>query len=415
MSTAFEGASTESKAGGKEAEGKSGSKDDACQYKEPKDWVDCDLDKMMELNSIGSQWSKDRKNIKSRYGGELKGETVKVWWPGRGHGGKDCDNVDLDRGCWYSSKLLTDPDCGVKGRCLHYAMHTGEPTDTFTCPTWIFREDGKRCKLPQVPGCLWQACPMKFNKKRVDSGIPQAFGEAMRKPCEGGRKPIEKAPEFQLDAKHQLKTDPKTSGPGGVEPANQAQAEEKTDPGGSAEEDDTADAQEERPVNDGAGTVDVDSTVSPDSFCKGGPLTETPVMVIDLKKNSWARCNCKLESASASSSTHDSASHENMDMELICRKNMHCEDINIRRIDTTPKPQCGDKTCGSGEQCFVHLDDTGKEAYQCVKDQHVWLVTAGDDMARSEAAIDSSLVLLLPEGFSCRRRSRRDQQLHAFF
>lgn len=138
-------------------------------------------------------------------------------------------------------------------------------------------------------------------------------------------------------------------------------------------------------------------------------------MVFDVKKNSWARCNCKLESASASSATHDSATPESMDMELICRKNMHCEDINIRSIDTTPKPKCGDKSCGSGEQCFAHLDDTGKEAHQCVKDKHVWLVTAGDDMARSEAGIGSSLVLLTPEGFSCRRKSRREQQLHAFF
>ena len=30
----------------------------------------------------------------------------------------------------------------VSGRCIHFAAHDGEPTNTFSCPTWIRDPDG---------------------------------------------------------------------------------------------------------------------------------------------------------------------------------------------------------------------------------------------------------------------------------
>ena len=117
------------------------------------------------------------------------------------------------------------------GRCIHFAAHDGEPTNTFSCPTWIRDPDGigswlskaslrtfpmtqashaavacRGCKLPRFN---WQACPMRFKMMRVDTGIPQdclmllrpgpphpqpntqvqEFKQALSTPCSAAKEP----------------------------------------------------------------------------------------------------------------------------------------------------------------------------------------------------------------------------------
>merc|ERR1712039_321024 len=73
------------------------------------------------------------------------------------------------------------------GRCLHFAAHDGEARHTFTCPTWVRRPDGSQCSPPDDPDRTWQACPIKFNLKRVDTSVPQDFKKALLTQC-----PVEK-------------------------------------------------------------------------------------------------------------------------------------------------------------------------------------------------------------------------------
>jgi len=129
-------------------------------------------------NSMGN-WSPTKAKIKTTYDYGLKGQEVAIWWPGRTNKG-DCNNVrDESRGCWFRSRLLSDPGCLLDQRCLHFAAHDGEPTLTYTCPTWVKNMDGTSSKLPD----RWQACPTKFNLARLDSGIPQEFKQAMSQTC----------------------------------------------------------------------------------------------------------------------------------------------------------------------------------------------------------------------------------------
>eukprot|EP00438_Fugacium_kawagutii_P024836 Skav205738 [mRNA] locus=scaffold1496:216797:226965:+ [translate_table: standard] len=107
--------------------------------------VECNLNELKLGNQTGL-WSKEKDDIKWAYDNSLKGQEVQVWWPGR------------DRGCWYRAKLLNDPHCTDGQRCIHFAAHDGEPTNTYTCPTWIRDPDGIGCKLPVFS---WQACPMR--------------------------------------------------------------------------------------------------------------------------------------------------------------------------------------------------------------------------------------------------------------
>lgn len=133
----------------------------------------------MQLNNNTGYWKGDKPGIKYHYDHDLQGLEMRYWWPGRSQKGECNDLTDTDRGCWYTGRLLNDPSCDDKARCLHVAGHDGEPSHTYTCPTWMMNHEGIPCKLPPD----WQACPEKFKMLRVDSGIPQEFKNALGSPC----------------------------------------------------------------------------------------------------------------------------------------------------------------------------------------------------------------------------------------
>lgn len=140
--------------------------------------VDCNLYNLELGNNVG-KWKNDKPGIKYHYDHDLKGLQIRYWWPGKSANG-ECNNLtDPSRGCWYTGRLLNDPSCDDKAHCLHVAAHDGEPSHTYTCPTWMMNHEGVPCKLP--PG--WQACPERFRMLRVDSGIPQKFKDALTNPC----------------------------------------------------------------------------------------------------------------------------------------------------------------------------------------------------------------------------------------
>jgi len=136
------------------------------------------LEDFMVGNPTGN-WNPTKAKIKTTYDRDLKGHEVAIWWPGRTHKGECNDLRDEKRGCWFRSRLLSDPGCILNQRCLHFATHDGEPTLSYTCPTWVKTMDGTSSKLPD----RWQACPKKFNLARVDTGIPQEFKQAMSQTC----------------------------------------------------------------------------------------------------------------------------------------------------------------------------------------------------------------------------------------
>lgn len=148
--------------------------DDASKPKE----VSCNFYNL-ELGNNTGHWVADKPGIKYHYDHDLKGREVRYWWPGKSQRGECNDVNDVSRGCWYTGRLLNDPSCDDKAHCLHVAAHDGEPSHTYTCPTWMMNHDGIPCKLPPD----WQACPQKFTMLRVDSGIPQDFKNALTAPC----------------------------------------------------------------------------------------------------------------------------------------------------------------------------------------------------------------------------------------
>jgi len=138
----------------------------------------CNFYNMQLGNNVG-HWKGDKPGIQYSYSHDLKGQEVRYWWPGKAGKG-ECNNLSDDkRGCWYKGRLLNDPSCDEKSHCLHVAAHDGEPSHTFTCPTWLMNNEGLPCQLPEE----WQACPKKFKTLRVDSGIPQDFKNALAEPC----------------------------------------------------------------------------------------------------------------------------------------------------------------------------------------------------------------------------------------
>lgn len=137
-------------------------------------WLD------MQIGNATGKWHKDQSSIKYAYDHNLKGREVRAWWPGRAKLG-ECNNLgDKSRGCWYRAKLLNDPSCTTQEHCLHLAAHDGEPSHTFTCPSWLENPDGARCGLPQG----WQACPTRFRLKRWESGVPDEFKTALATTCD---------------------------------------------------------------------------------------------------------------------------------------------------------------------------------------------------------------------------------------
>lgn len=138
----------------------------------------CDWSALEQGNSMVN-WKGDRASIKYAYQNNLKGKEIFVWWPGRAAQGECNDLTQTGRGCSYRAKLLNDPECTDENRCLHFAARDGEPTHTYTCPTWVRGKNGKSCPLPDG----WQACPSRFQLKRIDSGVPQALKKALDQKC----------------------------------------------------------------------------------------------------------------------------------------------------------------------------------------------------------------------------------------
>lgn len=118
----------------------------------------------------------DKGTLKYEYEARLTGPTIEHFWPGKTVIG-ECNYVDdPDRGCWYRAKILRDEDCTLGQRCLHVVAHDGEPSHTYTCPTWVKNSFGQRCGLPVG----WQACPIKFVNAR---SLIQKFRAVVATPC----------------------------------------------------------------------------------------------------------------------------------------------------------------------------------------------------------------------------------------
>lgn len=146
---------------------------------EPDQDRECDFAELTSGNQV-TAWQGDRASIKHAYDHSLTGPQVWSWWPGRTRSGECRDVGDASRGCWYRSRLLGDPSCNAEGHCLHTAAHDGEPTHSYTCPTWLRNEQGYRCRLP----ASWQACPDRFSVARLDSEVsPDELKAALSVPC----------------------------------------------------------------------------------------------------------------------------------------------------------------------------------------------------------------------------------------
>lgn len=144
--------------------------------------INCNFSNQMKGNSINPLHYPSKKDeLQYFFKHELKGTTMKSWWPGRTTSG-ECNNLnDKKRGCWYRVKLLDDPSCNLDHHCLHVLPHDGEPLYTYTCPGWLMNHDGMPCAIPEH----FQACPKRFHTQRNESGIPLQFLQAIRTPCDG--------------------------------------------------------------------------------------------------------------------------------------------------------------------------------------------------------------------------------------
>mmetsp|Transcript_31649 Transcript_31649/g.75494 ORF Transcript_31649/g.75494 Transcript_31649/m.75494 type:complete len:394 (-) Transcript_31649:133-1314(-) len=298
--------------------------------------TECNLDALKLGNQTG-MWSKEKDDIKWAYDNTLKGQEVQIWWPGKTDHGECNDLHEEDRGCWYRGKLLNDPHCTDGQRCIHFASHDGEPSNTYTCPTWIRDPEGIGCKLPVFD---WQACPMRFKMMRVDTGIPQEFKLALTTPCSSAaKKPAPAVPQHQFPER-----DPKTGEP-------------MEKPGAAADEA-SGEAQKVKPKDDGGGKSEEkepEMAEPPLGHCSG-PTNDAdePRMIFDMRKNTWYRCS-------------------NM---------MRCEPWDIRKIDDSEMAQCGTKKCGPEQQCFVHRISALQSTHQCVKDDEIMMLADGDDVAK---------------------------------
>eukprot|EP00747_Dinoflagellata_sp_TGD_P123821 gnl/TRDRNA2_/TRDRNA2_173882_c8_seq1.p1 gnl/TRDRNA2_/TRDRNA2_173882_c8~~gnl/TRDRNA2_/TRDRNA2_173882_c8_seq1.p1 ORF type:complete len:303 (+),score=51.86 gnl/TRDRNA2_/TRDRNA2_173882_c8_seq1:120-1028(+) len=145
----------------------------------------CNFDSMALGNQKGI-WKTDKASIKYTYDNDLKGLEVKNFWPGRTTSGECNDSTDVKRGCWYRARLLNDPTCSEEKHCLHVAYHDGEPSLTYTCPTWIRNSMGQPCALPK----RWQACPVKFEMLRANSSDKADFEAAIGKKCVTNLTPV---------------------------------------------------------------------------------------------------------------------------------------------------------------------------------------------------------------------------------
>eukprot|EP00931_Biecheleriopsis_adriatica_P030290 TRINITY_DN17865_c0_g1_i1.p1 TRINITY_DN17865_c0_g1~~TRINITY_DN17865_c0_g1_i1.p1 ORF type:complete len:402 (+),score=83.31 TRINITY_DN17865_c0_g1_i1:34-1239(+) len=325
------------------------------ETEDDKDRVEC-FWKDLELHNQVGRWDSSKESIKWAYDNNLKGQELEIWFPGKTSGGECNDLNNTARGCWFRSKLLNDPSCTAEGRCLHFAAHDGEPKHTYTCPTWIRNKDGMGCKLPKF---RWQACPMRFNLMRVDTGIPQEFAEAKAFPCSA-----EVKPETPAEPHHQYPIGEKQEGPGSPDP-----------------EDAAGDAQTVPPQDDGAGVdqgKEPENVGPPKGHCSGATVvSDEPRMIFDLKNNTWYRCN----------------------------KFMRCEEWDIRKIIDTETPKCGETTCGEKQQCFVHRLSALQSTYQCVKDDEVMVLSDGDDAYK--LSIPWPLAAMAPPCHSQRRKQSR--------
>lgn len=140
---------------------------------------ECDFGELTAGNQVAA-WQGDRASIKHAYDHALTGPQVWSWWPGRTRAGECRDVGDASRGCWFRTRLLGDPGCNAEGHCLHTAAYDGEPTHSYTCPTWLRNEQGYRCRPPAG----WQACPERFSLVRADSDVSaDEFRAALSVPC----------------------------------------------------------------------------------------------------------------------------------------------------------------------------------------------------------------------------------------
>eukprot|EP00927_Polykrikos_kofoidii_P051931 TRINITY_DN45701_c0_g1_i1.p1 TRINITY_DN45701_c0_g1~~TRINITY_DN45701_c0_g1_i1.p1 ORF type:complete len:509 (+),score=87.72 TRINITY_DN45701_c0_g1_i1:20-1546(+) len=376
--------------------------------------VDCDFDQL----SLGNQmahWRTDAPSIRRAYNEDLEGKEIQVFWPGQAEKG-ECNDVDAkDRSCWYRAKLLNDVSCSTGDHCLHFAAHDGMNRHTYTCPSWVRNSNGMQCKLPPD----WQACPRKFDLKRVDSGVPQDFKSALRTPCPYSeedeaklavmkfRKEASQAVEDEFDAelKELLAKVPEeakkasgtafvgTDAPLAEQGSNASPEELRTavDAGKLAE---TIRVQkltpEEKKLEEKVGMVfDEDnpsmalkqkqleiktemfgekalSVSEPQAGCSGSTLGvsgQDIAMLFDIRNNSWYRCTHK----------------------------MRCEPWFIQSI-REGEGQCGREVCGKDDQCFVHRVSSKRVTNECIPTEKVWLLSSSDDQAKVEA----SLVLAPP-------------------
>lgn len=358
----------------------------------------CDWHNMMLGNNVGI-WKPEKAEIKYQYDYNLKGEEVHVYWPGKTAKGPCNDTMDDKRGCWYRARLLNDVGCRSENRCLHFAAHDGEARHSFTCPSWIRRTDGSPCALPEPTDQTWQACPVKFNIKRVDSGVPQDFKKALLTQC-----PVEKP------------VSTKQAGIGGAE----------TDEGGTtgkAKKDDSGDGGE--PTNDsGKAKEDAEGTGKKDGAGEGG---ETLAVAEQAEKETLEHPQSlkKIEEEATKDKEHDEmvdkfvAQHtthiekhhcvgstkDDKDANMLfdikhnswfrCTPTWKCEPFDIREIQdprTTGSSKCGDKlTCKDGEQCFVHRVTSKQSTHECVPGDKVLLLSEGDDVAKFSVPLPLAL------------------------
>jgi len=133
----------------------------------------------LQVGNRVRSWSAERADIKHAFEHTLTGPEIRAWWPGVAALGACDDREDGTRGCWYRAKVLDGPDCRAEDHCLHIAMHDGEPSHTYTCPTWLRGQSDVNFSLPGS----WQACPVRFKVSRWETGVPSEFRAAIRHRC----------------------------------------------------------------------------------------------------------------------------------------------------------------------------------------------------------------------------------------
>jgi len=388
----------------------------AAPHKGPEeDEVDCNWYNMQLGNNMG-HWKPERWAIKYMYTHDLKGQEIKSWWPGKAKKG-ECNNVtDDSRGCWYRARLLNDPSCSQKEHCLHVAAHDGEPTHTYTCPTWLRDSEGVRCKLPQD----WQACPDHFKLLRVDEGVPQEFREAIATPCPKDKPPTDPqedaelkqamqqqaelvagkplpdvalkqggvqtgmlevgkdAVSFMAPARSQGGTSPVTEQHQPEEPKIQGAELDPSSPPVKASDDDG-------PIKIAQETKDL--VLNPDPAMTPEPDKGKDNLVEAKKPMSLSRCLGKVEGLPDVSMYFDLRHNQ----WYRCTKKLMCEKFDIKAI-FKPIGKCGEHTCKPEETCVDHRVTSKESLFKCVPSDAFFVISAGDDMAKMSLPLPLALL-----------------------